>query len=103
MNKNKAFNTIVDEFTKDMELESVSSKDKFTVVAKNLVPYLVTVSFKDRDNITEEPRYLKVTVEHGPHTMHNGQWVATDNAAQAARVALATLRNTDYMAQGELL
>lgn len=102
MNKQEAFDTIMDEFSQEHRIVRVRKPNSFNLIAPNNAEYNVKVLFYDRDSLTEEPRHIKIKVTQGPHTTAE-VWRRTDEAARAAQVALAILRNTGYLAQGELL
>lgn len=103
MTKDDAFDTIVAEFAKDMELDLRFVRYRFPAVAKNGASYLVHVGFKGKDYLTGEPLSVRVVVWQGPVLIHSGSWFPSDAAITAAKAAVAAVRDTGYIVQGELL
>lgn len=102
MNKQEAFDIVVSEFAKDMNI-SRRQRTSFTAVAKAGTAYHVNVRSQGKDYITGEPLQVKVVVWQGPVLIHSGSWFPSDAAITAAKAAVAAVRDTGYIVQGELL
>lgn len=101
MNKQEAFDTVVAEFATTMRIVRKRGRTYFTAAAPNGAEYSVSLSVKDKDHRTGGYKLLRVVVWQGPVLIHSGSWFPS--ATTAAKAAVAAVRNTGYMVQGELL